>query len=233
MHIIARVLSYWTAKAGEAFAGVATAWWLRRSLSLFTMLVSVSMFVVPALRESSVLTLCPNAVVVKWAPDAWTPTPWIRTGRLAWRLPPMSDELKRRALADELSPEDWLAAFRAAGVLRALARISHGKPLTIGLRMPYDWVGFGEITLTPRSPGLLPAKAGRWRGNECGLAGDFRRANEAAQVIGVVPKGTTAIEFDVTLRRAPSGAHSWTEPPPVYLGVWRLEIHVVDWALGD
>jgi hypothetical protein len=233
MDIVARVLSYWIVKARAALSIVATAWWLRRSLRLFAMLVSVSLFAAPVLRESSILTLCPNALVVKWAPDAWTPTPWIRTGRTTWGLPQMSNELKRRALVDELSPEDWLAAFRAAGVLRAPASISRGKPLTIGLCMPYDWVGFGEITLTPRTPGLLPAKAGRWRGNECAFAGDFRRATEAAQVIGVVPDATTAIEFDVTLRRAPSGAHSWTEPPPVYLGVWRHEIRVVDGAFGE
>ena len=204
--------------------------WFRGGLACVVMLAGAAIITWPTVRERGAPSLLPTFVLVRLAPKVGTESTWDPVA-MQWTMSPIAQELKRRVDADQLSPADWLAAFKAAGILKCRTTWPKDRPLVVGLSMPMAWSGASEVTFTPRAAGLYAASAGVLYWGGCGNGEAMREQAERAQTLGTLDAETREIEFDVTLTRNPAGGFG-TPGPAIRIGVWKHPIRLVDRTEG-
>jgi hypothetical protein len=130
-----------------------------------------------------------------------------------------------------LTDSQWRRALRVSGAFRARGRWPKEEPFAVSLRAP-SWLGVAQIRLTPRLSGLAPAAAGFLETPACGTSSLRSRQAGKYQRLGLLPAGTTAVEFDVLVERGMDtrkrrGAEA---PPPgvLWSGSLAFPVELVD-----
>ncbi len=139
-----------------------------------------------------------NAELIALLPPSRQETAFHTTG--GWVESPISIEWRKRVLAPgSVTPEEVAAAVRACGLLRSSPTCMEGEPYHVWLRMP-EWLPGQVATAKAHTEHSSPATANAIDlGPGCGNAIAAQEEMEAFQAIGILPPGTTHVDFTLTL----------------------------------
>lgn len=137
-------------------------------------------------------------------------------------------ELKRRLdKGTALTDDQWRAALVRSSAIIARTAWPEGEPYAVSMRRP-QWLSVGEIRLVPRDTQLQKASAGELTPSGCGTFMLAQLKSEKYQTLGILPRGRTSIQFEVTVERG----SNWDPdegPPPgiVWNGALTVDVQVV------
>lgn len=216
-----------TTARSESHTRRARRWWRLAALGTATLVAAGTGGVWPIVRVRGAVALLPDFVLVRLTPPA-DRKPIIDPVTHNWINDPIEAELARRINDRGLSPSNWSAALRKAGVLKVTQQPSADSPLVAAVEYPREWAGYSRLRFVPKAEGLREAVSDhRWY-SFCSYGIEEYQRQERHQVLGTLPQETTHVEFDVYLVHIPDSdvflRGVEVEENELSLGTWKVRV---------
>jgi hypothetical protein len=178
--------------------------WRRASAGAIMLIAAIALCTVPSVRQHGWWSLVPNAVIVAGLPRAGEEGRWDQITN-SWIENPYSFEMARRIEDDTIRDWELAWALERVQAIRTRPQWDHGEPTRAGV-WPPRWLPYimqakpttTELHSLAQSTGMS-------------ISGTFQHIYEAQQqdqLLGILPVGSHAIEFQISL----NPQFNWASP---------------------